>query len=118
MPYYALNDDGSVQATSDPSGWSGTRPVGRDHVIEGDPSSMWVSTVFLGLDHGWGFGAPQLFETMVFSNDEDFAGNGWVYRYSTLADARRGHELVLAWLRAGGSLEATDLETAIDSEVA
>lgn len=25
-----------------------------------------VSTVFLGLDHGWGMGSPLLFETMVF----------------------------------------------------
>lgn len=29
----------------------------------------WISTVFLGIDLGWGHGPPVLFETMVFLND-------------------------------------------------
>lgn len=28
----------------------------------------WVSTVWLGLDHGWGHGPPLIFETMVFNH--------------------------------------------------
>lgn len=35
--------------------------------FQGD--DLWVSTVFLGLDHNWGDGPPLLFETMCFRND-------------------------------------------------
>jgi len=43
------------------------------HVIEQTdlPDGKWVSTVWLGLDHSFGSGAPLIFETMVFpSHDE------------------------------------------------
>jgi hypothetical protein len=42
----------------------GIRKVGATQV--GD---VMVSTVFLGLDHRFGFGAPLLWETMSFSSD-------------------------------------------------
>jgi hypothetical protein len=31
---------------------------------------LWVSTVFLGLDHNFGDGPPVLWETMVFGDDQ------------------------------------------------
>jgi hypothetical protein len=46
-----------------------------------------VSTVFLGLDHGWN-GTPLLFETMVFGGEL----NEETDRYSTLEEAQAGHE--------------------------
>ena len=46
-----------------------------------------VSTVFLGLDHNWGGGAPILFETMIFGGEHD----GWQDRYSTWQEAEHGH---------------------------
>lgn len=50
-----------------------------------------VSTVFLGLDHGFpGTPAPLLFETMVFGGKY----NGKCQRYATWDEARRGHESV------------------------
>ena len=45
-----------------------------------------VSTVFLGLDHNWGSGPPLLWETMVFPECDECD------RYSTLAEARAGHQ--------------------------
>ena len=54
-----------------------------------------VSTVFLGMDHRWGPGAPLLFETMVFGGPLD----GWCLRTSSWAEAERQHEEVLAALR-------------------
>lgn len=54
------------------------------------PNGIWVSTVWLGLDHGiFQDGPPVIFETMVFGE-----GNGDEYqeRYSTEAEARAGHE--------------------------
>lgn len=48
--------------------------------------TVYVSTVFLGLDHGWG-GPPLLFETMVFGGKHSDQQD----RYSTWAEAERGH---------------------------
>lgn len=57
-----------------------------------------ISTVFLGIDHNFGFDdlvnhRPILFESMVFGGKLD----QFQWRYSTLGDAKQGHyELVEA----------------------
>jgi hypothetical protein len=58
------------------------RKVASDHV--GD---VRISTVFLGLDHGWGEGEPVLFETMVFGGAMDEEMD----RYCTWRAAETGH---------------------------
>lgn len=57
-----------------------------------------VSTVFLGLDHGWGDGPPVVFETMTFGGGE--ATNEWQWRYTTRAAAQAGHDKVVLALAA------------------
>jgi hypothetical protein len=53
--------------------------------IQGD---VRVSTVFLGLDHGWDDkGPPVVFETMVFIGDRDED----MERYCTWDEAEAGH---------------------------
>jgi hypothetical protein len=54
-----------------------------------------VSTVFLGVDHGFGTEKGVLFETMIFGGDND----GYQGRYQTLTEAKAGHEraMVLAF---------------------
>jgi hypothetical protein len=52
-----------------------------------------VSTVFLGLDHSWGFGPPMLFETMAFWQEE---GGRQQERCSTWAEAEEQHARVCA----------------------
>lgn len=47
-----------------------------------------VSTVFLGLDHSFGKGAPLLFETMIFGGPHD----EYQERYSTFEEAEKGHD--------------------------
>lgn len=48
-----------------------------------------VSTVFLGLDHNWGYqGAPVLFETMIFGGGHD----QYQKRYCTWDEAELGHK--------------------------
>lgn len=48
-----------------------------------------ISTVFLGLDHNWTGGDPQLFETMIF----DGADKGTVEaRTHTWGEAEQAHE--------------------------
>lgn len=69
------------------------RRVGKA-VIRRGAETFRVSTVYLGLDHGFGRGGPPIiFETMIFPGDD------WteVYRdrYSTLKQARAGHRTAL-----------------------
>lgn len=65
--------------------------VGQDRV-----KGWWVSTVWLGLDHRFGPGEPLIFETMTFDPWQDEQMQD---RYSTLQDAKDGHELACAWVR-------------------
>ena len=58
-----------------------------------------VSTVFLGLDHGWNSKVPILFETMVFCED-DGGGGDRMQRYATWEEAEAGHARIAAEVRA------------------
>lgn len=66
-----------------------------------------VSTVWLGIDHGWGYSTdpdnyrPVLFETMVFGGD----GDNYCERYHTEEEAITGHRRVVESLHAGQDLE-------------
>lgn len=57
-----------------------------------------VSTVFLGLDHGWGGPVPILFETMVFPDPESGVESD-MDRYATWDEAVAGHEAMVAKVR-------------------
>lgn len=104
----------SPQNAGDPSG--GYARIASDNLDEGN---IWVSTVWLGLNHAWDGGPPKIFETMVFVRltpeqleerrkkwvarfDTDFAFP-WedlqVWRWSTEEEARNGHRDVVDSLR-------------------
>ena len=51
------------------------------------PGDVVVSTVFLGLDHAFGLGEPQLYETMISGGPLDETQD----RYATRAAAENGH---------------------------
>jgi hypothetical protein len=62
------------------------------------PNNVEVSTVFLGVDHNFsGKGPPLLFETMIFGGEHD--QDQW--RYSTWAEAEKGHLRVINELLTG-----------------
>ena len=63
-------------------------------------SQVFVSTVFLGIDHRFGYreGPPLLFETMVFKDKETMEEDG-CWRYSSWDDAQAGHDAVVKRLR-------------------
>lgn len=50
-----------------------------------------VSTVWLGIDHGYGEGPPLIFETMIFGGPMDQHCD----RYSTEEQARTGHDFMV-----------------------
>lgn len=94
--YYTI-DENHVVSPTDLNGFTALygnpkkRQVALDLLEIGDASTVRVSTVFLGLDHGYGGGLPILFETMVFGGKLD--ENQW--RYSTYQEAVEGHARVL-----------------------
>jgi len=70
-------------------------------VAQTQVGQLWVSTVWLGLDHNWSppgkTHVPLIFETMVF-------GPGswtdlWMDRYPTELAALAGHDQAVAWAR-------------------
>lgn len=66
-----------------------------------------VSTVFLGLDHGYGFGPPVLFETMIFRKKDPetllgitfYAESFYIDSYSTWDQAVEGHKKACQFVR-------------------
>ncbi len=66
------------------------------HVADTKIGDVRVSTVFLGLDHGFG-SAPILFETMVFGGNFDEEMN----RYHTWEEAEKGHAEMVRKVEAG-----------------
>lgn len=70
-----------------------------------DDPETWVSTVWLGLDHSWSGGPPLIFETMIFGGplDQDYQ-----QRYSTVEEARAGHERAVEVARSGQRPEDDD----------
>lgn len=67
------------------------RRVALTHTGNGD-----VSTVFLGLNHGFGE-KPLWFETLVFGGTWD----GEMDRYETLAEAQAGHDRMVVRVKQG-----------------
>jgi hypothetical protein len=74
-------------------------------IVEQTPiGPYWVSTVWLGLDHGFVPGLPPvIFETMVFATSESVEGLGPDMdsrRYCTEEQARAGHHEFVTLIRA------------------
>jgi hypothetical protein len=63
---------------------------------------LWVSTVFLSIDHQFGMGPPVLWETMIFNNR---TGESDLYceRYTSREEAERRHVEIVGLLREGKS---------------
>lgn len=81
--------------------------VAQDDVLTPDGHTMWVSTVWLGLDHGHGYSPePVIFETMVFVRG--FEGE-YCQRYTTEQSAKDGHDEIIRLLHNGVPLEQLGL---------
>jgi hypothetical protein len=85
------------------------------HVAVTDHPLFWVSTVFLGINHNFGFrGPPILFETMTFERGEhggELEGEDGFCRYSCWDDAEAGHYAIVRRLteRAARAVRETKL---------
>lgn len=83
----------------------GGRAVGKDNV--GD---VFISTVFIGMDMGYGEGPPILFETMVFRGE--FDSDQW--RYATWDEAEAGHARVVEMVRQSVTESVTPPWTGVE----
>ena len=104
---YVLDADRNPVPCKDVAAWSlffadfdRHRRVAFDEIAPG----VTVSTVFLGIDHGWGSGRPVLFETMVF---DDYEEGQHQWRCCTWDEAEAQHEEVVAMVRARIAQAAT-----------
>jgi hypothetical protein len=85
--YYTLDGKTPVP-TNDVNAWNeffenkDARPVAETRTC-----GVCVSTVFLGLDHGFGDGPPQIFQTIIFGGRYD----QYSWRYATWDEAEAGH---------------------------
>jgi hypothetical protein len=69
-------------------------------VAEDKIGPYWISTVWLGVNHGI-FGPPLIFETMVFGGGESHD----CVRYSSLERAQTGHRTKVSEVRLFAELE-------------
>lgn len=92
MAWYILDDeDKPIRSTIDDySKWLQENPE-RKAVKQEHVGDVYISTVFLGLDHSWNEGKPVLWETMIFGGEHD----QYMDRYSSVEGALQGHEHAL-----------------------
>ncbi len=89
MSWYILTADNQPVAVSvtEAAQWMEDNPerkaVKQDHVDD-----VFVSTVFLGLDHSWSNKGLILWETMIFGGIND----QYQERYNSYEDALEGHQ--------------------------
>lgn len=68
--------------------WAQWYETADRQVARTEEGGVMISTVFLGIDHGWReSGPPILYETMVFGGSH----NEEMDRYATWEEAERGH---------------------------
>ena len=80
------------------AGWLEKLGDQYNRVAEDDCNGVWVSTVWLGLNHAYGSGPPVIFETMVFESKENLS-ELYCDRYHTLEEAEAGHLAVLTKIK-------------------
>jgi len=89
MKYWILVDKEVVECKGGVLEWGRRFEYDNRHVGIYRSCGITVSTVFLGIDHSFGRGAPVLFETMVFGDPrEEYE---YQARYCTYDEALNGH---------------------------
>jgi hypothetical protein len=91
--WYTLDENNKpVKSTSviEAAEWLDKNPekkaVKQDYIDD-----IFISTVFLGLDHAWNSEIPVLWETMIFGGEHD----PYQERYTSYEDALEGHQTTL-----------------------
>jgi hypothetical protein len=100
---YILDSDNQPVPADDTLEWAKwiemeERRIGKTQID--DSGDVWVSTVFLGMDHNFSMqGPPVLWETMVFGSEHEELKD-LCERYTSYADAKAGHERIVELARS------------------
>jgi hypothetical protein len=98
--YYVLDPDHRVLPVEDVLAWAEWMEHADRRVAEDTVEDYWVSTVFLGVDHGF-FGRLLVFETMIFKQaDHEVALSQFQNRYGSWDEAVAGHREAVALVRS------------------
>jgi len=87
----------------------------KKRVAEDTVRGYWISTVWLGLNHQWNpEGPPLIFETMVFpcqrdGSEPDMGDEKGCWRWSTEAQAQKGHDAIVMAARHGIPFDEIEL---------
>jgi hypothetical protein len=98
LQYYYLEGK-EIKSTKDITEWAIHLDYDNKIVEQTTIQGVFISTVFLGIDHGWGSDVPILFETMVFGGKY----NEYQWRYATWDEAYKGHHEVCAMVSEEGT---------------
>ena len=101
MDYYNLDENNNaVPCTLIEWGVMYQTEEGNDRrrVAEDWIDGYHISTVFLGMDHGFYPGQIHLFETMIFGQGN---GDGYQDRCETWKEAEEMHEKAVQWVKDG-----------------
>ena len=92
MAWYILDENNKpIRSTIVDCGkWLEENPE-RKAVKQEHIDDVYISTVFLGLDHAWNSDIPVLWETMIFGGEHD----QYMDRYTSIEDALEGHQTAL-----------------------
>lgn len=86
--YYRLDANRIARPCSSLIEWAEYYELADRHVADERIGDARISTVFLGIDHSFGFGGlPLIFETMIFGGTQD----GYCDRCSTWQEAEAMH---------------------------
>jgi len=69
------------------------------HVNQETVGDYWISTVWLGLEHGYNKNRPLIFETMIKHKSKKWLD--YQARYSTWKEAEEGHKQAVEWVKNG-----------------
>ena len=93
---YVLGEDGKTpKPVANVIEWGNAREKENRQVRFDEIDGVKISTVFLGIDHAFGFAVPLLFETMIFGGKHD----DYQDRCSTWEQAQEMHETALRLVR-------------------
>lgn len=84
----------------DPMAWALWFETADRHVAQARIGAAYISTVFLGIDHGCG-NAPEWFETMIFHRGRWCCGDAYQTRYASWEAAELGHAIAVEAERRG-----------------
>lgn len=93
--HYTLDEFHNPVAEADILTWAKWYESADRKVASSMVGDIRISTVFLGLDHGFGDGPPILFETMVFGGTHD----QYQDRHCTWSEACDGHAMAVSMVK-------------------